>query len=87
MAENNSTGLPSFNSTQEIVDFFDNHDLGEFWEEMPEAFFDVDIKGKKYLISVDEFLMNKLLEIAKSQQVSIEALVDSWLKEKTVGIS
>ena len=87
MAESNSTGLPAFNSTQEIVDFFDNHDMGEFWEAMPEAYFDVDIKGKQYLISVDESLMSKLLEIAKSQEVSIQSLVDSWLKEKVLEVS
>ncbi|HAZ47893.1 MAG TPA: hypothetical protein DDW76_03315 [Cyanobacteria bacterium UBA11369] len=87
MAESNSTGLPSFNSTQELVEFFDTHDMGEFWTEMPEAYFDVDIKGKQYLISVDESLMSKLLEIAKAQEVSIESLVDSWLKEKVLEVS
>ena len=87
MAESKSTGLPSFNSTQELVDFFDNNDMGEFWEEMPEVYFDVDLKRKQYLISVDESLMSKLLKIAKSQEVSIEALVDSWLKEKVLEVS
>jgi hypothetical protein len=28
--------------------------------------------------------MNKLLEIAQEQQVSVEMLVDSWLKEKII---
>ncbi|GET41733.1 CopG family antitoxin [Microseira wollei] len=87
MAESNYTGLPSFNYTQEIVELFDKHDMGEFWESMPEAYFDVDIKGKQYLISVDESLMIQLLEIAKSQEVSIQSLVDSWLKEKVLEVS
>ena len=87
MAESKSTGLPPFNSTQEIVEFFDAHDIGEFWDEMPEVHFDVDIKRKQYLISVDESLMNKLSEIADLQQVSIEALVNSWLREKVLEVS
>ena len=87
MAESNSTGLPSFNSTQELVEFFDNNDMGAFWEEMPEVHFDVDIQRKQYLISVEESLMSKILEIAKSQQVPIQGLVDSWLKEKLLEVS
>ncbi len=37
MAENKATGLPQFKSTEELVDFFDTHDMGEFWDEMPEV--------------------------------------------------
>jgi len=80
-------GLPPFNSTQELVEFFDTHDMGEFWDEMPEVHFDVDIKSKRYLISVDESLMSKLSEIAKLQQVSLEDLVNLWLKEKVLEVS
>jgi hypothetical protein len=87
MAESKSRALPLFNSTQELVEFFDAHDMGEFWEEMPEVHFDVDIKSKRYLISVDESLMSKLSEIAKLQQVSIEELVNLWLKEKVLEVS
>jgi hypothetical protein len=87
MAESKSRGLPPFNSTQELVEFFDTHDMGEFWDEMPEVHFDVDIKSKRYLISVDESLMSKLSEIAKLQQVSLEDLVNLWLKEKVLEVS
>jgi predicted HicB family RNase H-like nuclease len=61
--------------------------MGEFWDEMPEVHFDVDIKSKRYLISVDESLMSKLSEIAKLQQVSLEDLVNLWLKEKVLEVS
>jgi hypothetical protein len=87
MEENKSKKLPKFNSTEGLVDFFDTHDLGEFEEEMPEAHFDVDIKRNHYLISVDGYLMNKLVETAKEQRVSVEMLIDSWLKEKLLKAS
>ncbi|NEQ64664.1 MAG: hypothetical protein F6K21_04000 [Symploca sp. SIO2D2] len=82
MAENKSKKLPQFNSSQELVEFFDTHDLGEYASELPEVHFDVDIKRNHYFVSVDENLMNKLLTVASEQQVSVEMLVDSWLKEK-----
>ncbi|MBF2004254.1 MAG: hypothetical protein IGS49_01930 [Chlorogloeopsis fritschii C42_A2020_084] len=87
MAENKSKKLPQFNSNQELVEFFDTHDLGEYEDELPEAHFDVDIKRSHYLVSVDRHLMSKLLEVAKEQQISVEMLVDSWLKEKLMKAS
>ena len=87
MAESKSKKLPQFNSSQELVEFFDTHDMGEYESELPEAHFDVDIKRNHYLLSVDGYLMNKLLEVAKGQQVSVEMLIDSWLKEKLLKAS
>ena len=82
MVGSKSKKLPKFNSNQELVEFFDNHDMGEYEKELPEVYFDVDLKRNHYLVSVDGYLMNKLLEAAKQQQVSVEMLLDSWLKEK-----
>jgi hypothetical protein len=87
MTENKSQKLPQFDSTEELVDFFDTHDLGEYEEDLPEVDFDVDLKRKHYLVSVEEHLMSKLLEVAQGQQVSVEMLVDSWLREKIVKAS
>jgi hypothetical protein len=87
MAESKSKKLPQFNSSQELVEFFDTHDLGEYESELPEADFDVDIKRHLYFVAIDGHLMGKLLEIAKGQQVSVEMLVDSWLKEKLLKAS
>ncbi|MGQ9630092.1 MAG: hypothetical protein ACUVXI_07215 [bacterium] len=36
--------LPHFGSLDELVEFFDSHDLGEYWDQMPEVDFEVDIK-------------------------------------------
>jgi len=71
-----------FDSIEELTEFFDTHDMGEYLDEMPEAHFDVDIQQRSFLISVDERLMKKLSEVAKSQHTSIQHLVNEWLKEK-----
>ena len=87
MAESRSPKLPQFNSTQELVEFFDTRDMGEYEDEMPEGHFDIDINRNRYLVSVDEHLMIKLMEIAKGQQVSVEMLVDAWLRERILKVS
>ena len=47
-----SKPLPEFGTTQELVDYFDTHDMGDHWEQMPEAHFEV-ILEKICLVAVD----------------------------------
>jgi len=74
--------LPHFRSLEELVEFFDSHDLGEYLDQMPEVDFEVDIKREVHLIALDAELANKLAEIARSRQTSPEALVNAWVREK-----
>jgi hypothetical protein len=82
MPESELGKLPQFGSSQELVEFFDTHDMGEYENHMPEVVFEINLKRDHYLVSVDRRLMSQLLEAAQNQQVSVELLVDSWLKEK-----
>lgn len=87
MPENKSEKLPQFSSSQEIVDFFDTQDMGEYESQMPEVDFEIDLKRIHYLVSVDGRLMSQLLEVAQGQQVSVELLVNAWLKVKLLQAS
>ncbi len=82
MAKSKSATLPKFNSLDELVGFFDTHDMGEYWERMPEASFDISIKRRKHLVAIDEEIVPKLNEIAKSRKISAAKLINTWLKEK-----
>jgi hypothetical protein len=86
MAKNKSTGLPPAQSLDELVEFFDTHDMDEYREHMPEAHFDIDIKKRTYLVAIDEELLGKLAAIAQSQHVSAEMLIHAWLKEKMLEV-
>lgn len=82
MPRSKSKKLPSFSSLDELVEFFDTHDLGVYWNSMPEAHFDVNIKRRTHLVAIDDEIMSKLSDIAKSKKVPPEKLINSWLKEK-----
>ncbi|MEN8221412.1 MAG: CopG family antitoxin [Pseudomonadota bacterium] len=69
-------------SLNELIEFFDTHDMGEYWDEMPEVHFDVNIKRRRHLVEIEEEIVPKLAEIAKSRKLSIELLINSWLKDK-----
>ena len=73
---------PKFESLNELVDFFDNNDLGEYIDEMPKVDFEIDIKKRTHIFALDGELVSKLTEIAQTEHTSPEALINSWLREK-----
>ncbi len=87
MAKNKSKGLPLSRSLDELVEFFDTRDMGEYWEQMPEAHFDIDIKRRTHLVAIDEELIDRLSAIAKAKRVPAETLINTWLKEKMLEAS
>jgi len=74
--------VPRFRSLDELVEFFDSQDMGDYLKDMPQAKFDVNIKRRTHLFALDAELASKLTEIAKSKQTSAESLINAWLKEK-----
>lgn len=82
MAENNRKKLPKFDSLDELVEFFDENDMGDYWEQMPEAHFEVNLKRRTYFVEVDEDLAQKLSEISRKEHLPSEKIVNNWLREK-----
>jgi hypothetical protein len=82
MEKNKAKTLPRSKSVKELVDFFEAHDMGDYWEKMPEAHFEVNIKKRKHLVALEEDIVDKLTEIAKLKKVSSESLINAWLKDK-----
>ena len=82
MQKKENKKMPKFESLNELVDFFDNNDLGEYIDEMPKVDFEVNIKKRTHIFALDDELVSKLTEIAQTEQTSPEALINVWLKEK-----
>ena len=82
MARNKTKNLPEFSSLNDLVDFFDKNDLGEYWENLPEARFNIALKRRRHLVALDEKVASRLSEIARAKKVSSEKLLNSWLREK-----
>jgi hypothetical protein len=86
MARSDPNPMPRFDSIHDLIEFFDTHDMGDYWDQMPEAHFDVDLRGKSRLVAIDEGILSRITEIARSQHVSVENLINSWLQEKVAGV-
>ena len=37
MVEKSASPLPHFGALRELVDFFESHDMGDYWDSMPET--------------------------------------------------
>ncbi len=81
MAENNKA-LPKFDSLNAAVNFFDENDMGDYLEGMPEVEFEIDLQADKTFFAVDAQLSSQLLQAAKKRGVSAETLVNLWVQEK-----
>ena len=82
MAESKSQSLPQWRSLDELVDYFNTHDMGKYLEKMPEVKMEVDIKRKRHLVAIDDDTLAKINEAAKRKSVSSEELINMWLRDK-----
>lgn len=83
MSEDRSS-LSRARSYQEIGEFWDAHDLGDYWEQTERAEFDVvDIRSSATYYPVETNLAAKLRSLARQRGVSPETLLNLWVQEKT----
>jgi len=69
-------------SYKEIEEFWDTHDLTEFWGKTRKTSFEVDIESEVTYCSLDKRLAEKVQAIALKQGVSADTLINLWLMVK-----
>ena len=71
-----------FKSIEEAAQFWDSHDLADYWDLTREAHFQVEIQRRLFLTPLEPELAKKLVACARKQGVSTETLINVWLTEK-----
>ncbi len=71
-----------FKSIDEAAEFWDSHDLADYWDLTREVHFEVDIQRRLFLTALEPELAKKLAARARKQGVSTETLINVWLTEK-----
>jgi hypothetical protein len=71
-----------FNSIEEAADFWDSHDLGDYWDLTKEVHFDTDIRRQVFLTALEPDLAKRLTDCAHQRGVSTQTLINVWLSEK-----
>ena len=81
--EKNKSSISNADSYKDIGEFWDTHDLDEFWEQTQPVEFETDLKtGSMYYYPLDSTLSEKLRSTAKQRGVSLATLLNVWVQEK-----
>jgi len=78
--ENDETGV--FEIQKKIGEFWDTHDLADYWEQTHPVEFELDIQSEVTYYSLEVTLADKVRSMAKQRGVSSETLLNLWVKEK-----
>ena len=81
MAKSKST-ISKASTYQEIGDFWDTHDLSDYWDQTKPIEFEVDIQSEAIYYPVEPRLSAQISSIAKQRGVSPETLLNLWVQEK-----
>jgi len=82
MERNKRKKIPKFKSLEEFQDFWDKHDLTEFWDKLKEVSIKVDLRTSKNLVTIDPEILMKIRKTAAQKGLKTESLINIWLQEK-----
>ena len=69
-------------SYKEIGEFWDIHNLSDFWDQTKRVKFEVGIESEITYYSLDKKLSEKVQSIAQERGVSPDTLINLWVQEK-----
>jgi len=78
----NRSILSKAKTYKEIGDFWDTHDLSDFWEQTKKVKFQVDIQSEITYYSLDKKLADQVQSLAQRRGVSTDTLINLWVQEK-----
>lgn len=79
-----SDGKSSISNATSYVamgEFWDTHDLSDFWDQTEPVAFEVDLQSDATYYAVDQKLSTELNRAARQRGVSAETLLNLWLQD------
>ncbi len=73
-----------FQTLEEAGEFWDTHDLGDYWDQTEEASVNFRLKRKRHFFSIEPALARQLQKAAEARGVSPETIANLWLRERLV---
>ena len=81
MSEGKSS-ISNASSYEEMGEYWDEHDVGEIWEQTQEANFEVDIQSSITYFPIEATLSKQLRKLAAQRGVSPQTLLNLWVQER-----
>jgi hypothetical protein len=79
--DKNKTSISGASSYREIGEFWDEHDLSEYWDQTRDVQMDIDIHTSTVYFPVEKSLAAKLRKEAENRGISPETLLNTWVQE------
>jgi hypothetical protein len=79
---NDKSSISNAKSYRTIGEFWDSHDLADYWEHTEPIEFEVDLQSEVVYYPVDGTLSARMAEIARQHGVATGALLNRWVQEK-----
>jgi hypothetical protein len=76
------TSISRAGSYKKIADFWDTHDLSDFWGKTRATDFQVDIQSEVTYYSLDKTLSKRVQSVARNRGISTDTLINLWIQEK-----
>jgi hypothetical protein len=76
------SSISAARSDVEIGEFWDEHDLSQFWGKSKKVKFDVVLEPEATYYPVEKNLSEQIQSVARKRGVSSNALVNRWLEQK-----
>ena len=80
--DNGKSSISKARSYKEIGEFWDTHDLADYWEQTRPVEFELDIQSEVTYYPLDSTLSAGVCSIARQRGVSPETLLNLWVQEK-----
>lgn len=75
--------IPAFTNYEEIAEFWDSHDLADYWEQTEPAEFEFSPQARRrYIVSLDRNLLERIRDMARIRGISTESLVNLLLEQQ-----
>jgi hypothetical protein len=73
---------PHFETLHEAAEFWETHDLADYWDLTEAVEVEVDLQRTQYLFALTPDLAEGISQQASRRGVSAETLINLWLSEK-----
>jgi CopG antitoxin of type II toxin-antitoxin system len=80
--EKNKSSISRASSYAEIEEFWDKHDLSDFWNKTRKVKLEVFLEPEATYYPIEKDLSEKIQSEARKQGVSSDTLVNLWLEQK-----
>ena len=80
--DEDKSSISKAQSYREIGEFWDRHDVTDYWEQTEAVEFEVNLESDVRLVALEPDLASKANEVAWKKGISLETLLNLWVREK-----